>query len=319
MRILQLHSNFIVFKPVEKEINIAEEASKDETRIEEVVVLFTAIEEGDNTAMAQKAIDDVRAFLGKLKVNRILIYPFAHLSSNLSQPSQALAIIKDMEAYAKTKNIETYRAPFGWNKQFTISIKGHPLAEQARSYTLQTTSPAPTGAPCETKTEEEPVSAALKAEDTLKSYWHILQTDGSLVPIEEYKFKGKSNLQKFSQYEIKKTRAVTQMPPHVPLMKRLEIADYEPGSDPGNIRWYPKGRMIKSLLETYVSQRVAQYGGMEVETPIMYDFHHPSLSSYLNRFPARQYVLKSEDKELFLRFAACFGQFLMAHDVQFSY
>jgi len=101
-------------------------------------------------------------------------------------------------------------------------------------------------------------------------------------------------------------------------MKRLEIADYEPGSDPGNIRWYPKGRMIKSLLEQYVSARVASYGGMEVETPLMYDFNHPSLKSYLNRFPARQYVLKSEDKELFLRFAACFGQFLMAHDAQFS-
>ena len=91
MRILQLHSNFIVFKPVEKEINIAEEAETVENRVEEVVVLFTAIEEGDNSAMAQKAIDDVRAFLGKLKVNRILIYPFAHLSSNLSQPSQALS------------------------------------------------------------------------------------------------------------------------------------------------------------------------------------------------------------------------------------
>jgi len=64
---------------------------------------------------------------------------------------------------------------------------------------------------------------------------------------------------------------------------------------------------------------VAAYGGMEVETPLMYDFNHPSLKSYLNRFPARQYVLKSEDKELFLRFAACFGQFLMAHDAQFSY
>lgn len=320
MRILQLHSNYIVFKPVEKEINIAEEAAKEETKVEDVVVLFTAIEEGDNSAMAQKAIDDVRAFLGKLKANRILIYPFAHLSSNLSQPSQALAIIKDMEAYAKAKGIETFRAPFGWNKQFTISIKGHPLAEQARSYApAQAAAAAPEGAPCEAKKEEEPVSAALKAEDTMKSYWHILQTDGSLVPIEEYKFKGKTNLQKFSQYEIKKTRAVTQMPPHVPLMKRLEIADYEPGSDPGNVRWYPKGRMIKSLLETYVSARVAQYGGMEVETPIMYDFHHPSLSSYLNRFPARQYVLKSEDKELFLRFAACFGQFLMAHDAQFSY
>ncbi len=318
MRILQLHSNFIVFKPVQKEIAIAEEAEQKENRIEEVVVLFIAIEEGDNNQIAQKAIDDIRAFLGKQKTNRILIYPFAHLSSNLSSPSEALKIIKAMEAYAKEKGIETYRAPFGWNKQFTISIKGHPLAEQARSY-----APTPVAAEAKAegvvKKEEEPVSAALKAEDKMQSFWHIILPDGSLVPIEEFKFKGHINLQKFSQYEIKKARAVTQMPPHVTLMKRLEIADYEAGSDPGNLRWYPKGRLIKSLLEQYVNLRMNQYGAMEVETPIMYDFNHPSLKSYLNRFPARQYVLKSEDKELFLRFAACFGQFLMAHDAQFSY
>jgi threonyl-tRNA synthetase len=318
MRILQLHSNFIVFKPVQKEITIAEEAEQKENRVEEVVVLFTAIEEGDNIQIGHKAIDDVRAFLGKQKTNRILIYPFAHLSSNLSQPSEALKIIKDMEGYAKEKGIETYRAPFGWNKQFTIAIKGHPLAEQARSY-VPTAISAEAQAESVCKKEEEPVSAALKAEDKMQSFWHVILPDGSLVPVEEFKFKGHVNLQKFSQYEIKKARAVTQMPPHVTLMKRLEIADYEPGSDPGNIRWYPKGRMIKSLLEQYVSTRVADYGGMEVETPIMYDFNHPSLKSYLNRFPARQYVLKSEDKELFLRFAACFGQFLMAHDAQFSY
>jgi len=109
------------------------------------------------------------------------------------------------------------------------------------------------------------------------------------------------------------------MPPHVLLMKRLEIADYELGSDPGNIRWYPKGRLVKSLLEQFVTSRMNEYGAMEVETPVMYDFQHPSLADYLNRFPARQYLLKSEDKELFLRFAACFGQFLMVHDAQFSY
>ena len=313
MRILQLHSNFIVYKPVEKEIAIADEAEKKENRVEEVVVLFTAIEEGDSIILAKKAIDDLRAFLGKQKTNRILIYPFAHLSSNLSNPSEALKLIKEMEAYAKEKGIETYRAPFGWNKQFTISIKGHPLAEQSRFY-----APVAAAAEGEAKSEEK-VSAALKAEDKLQSSWHIIQTDGQLVPIEEFKFKGYQNLEKFSKYEIKKVRASQQMPPHVSLMKRLEIADYELGSDPGNIRWYPKGRMIKSLLEQYVTDRMAAYGAMEVETPIMYDFNHPSLASYLNRFPARQYVLKSEDKELFLRFAACFGQFLMAHDAQFSY
>ncbi len=316
MRILQLHSNYIVYKPVKKEISIAEEAAKEENRVEEVVVLFTAIEEGDNSATAKEAIDEAHVFLHNLKVNRILLYPFAHLSSNLSKPSEALKLIKEMEAYAKQKGIETYRAPFGWTKQFTLSIKGHPLAEQSRSY-----APAvgKVEASQEVAKEEEPVSAALKAEDTLRSLWHVLQTDGSLVPIEEFKFKGHTNLRKFSQYEIKKSRAVTQMPPHVPLMKRLEIADYEPGSDPGNLRWYPKGRLIKSLLEQFVTAEMNAYGAMEVETPVMYDFNHPSLADYLNRFPARQYLLKTEDKDLFLRFAACFGQFLMVHDAQFSY
>ncbi|MCJ7699348.1 threonine--tRNA ligase, partial [Candidatus Bathyarchaeota archaeon] len=244
---------------------------------------------------------------GKLKINRILIYPYAHLSSNLARPADALEIVKAMEAYAKEKGIETHRAPFGWNKQFTISIKGHPLAEQSREI-------LPTG-----EKEPEKVSEAAKAEEKLKSFWHILQPDGKLTPVEDFSFKDHENLEKFSKYEISKVRASQLMPPHVALMKRLEIADYEAGSDPGNIRWYPKGRLVKSLLEQFVTAKMSEYGAMEVETPVMYDYQHPSLADYLNRFPARQYLLKSEDKELFLRFAACFGQFLMVHDAQFSY
>jgi threonyl-tRNA synthetase len=310
MRILQLHSNFIVYKPVEKEIAQAEETEKKEKRLDELIVLFTAVEEGDDSAVAQKAVDEVQAFLEKLGINRILIYPYAHLSSRLAKPSEALKIVKSMESYAREKGIETHRAPFGWNKQFAISVKGHPLAEQSRAI-------LPVGTK-ESK-DEEKISEAVKAEEKLKSCWYILQTDGKMVPVDEFKFKGHENLQKFSRYEISKVRASQQMPPHVILMKKLEIADYELGSDPGNIRWYPKGRLIKALLETFVSAKMNEYGAMEVETPVMYDFQHPSLADYLNRFPARQYLLKSEDKELFLRFAACFGQFLMVHDAQFSY
>ena len=62
-----------------------------------------------------------------------------------------------------------------------------------------------------------------------------------------------------------------------------------------------------------------EYGCIEVETPIMYDAKHPSMESYFNRFPARQYNISEEGKHLFLRFAACFGQFLMAKDFQISY
>jgi len=309
MRILQLHSNFIVYKPVQKEIAMAEEALKKEVRLEELVVLFTAVEEGDDGRVAQRAIEEVQVFLGKLGVNRILIYPYAHLSSRLAKPSEALKTVKAMESYAAKKGIETFRAPFGWNKQFTISIKGHPLAEQSRVILPEEAE----------RKEEEKVSEAVKAEEKLKSSWHILKPDGKMVPVEEFDFKGRENLQKFARYEISKVRASQQMPPHVQLMKRLELVDYEPGSDPGHYRWYPKGRLVKSLLEQLVDVKMNEYGAMEVETPVMYDFHHPSLADYVNRFPARQYLLKSEDKELFLRFAACFGQFLIVHDTQFSY
>jgi threonyl-tRNA synthetase len=312
MRILQLHSNFIEYKPVQKEIAVAEEAEKKPVRLDELVVLFTAVEDGDDKEVAQKAMEEVQVFLERLKANRILIYPYAHLSSNLAKPSEALKIVKTLEAYARERGIETHRAPFGWNKQFTISVKGHPLAEQSRTYS----SARPEG---EKPESEEKISEAAKAEEKLESFWYILEPDGKMEPVADYDFKGHRNLERFAKYEISKVRASQQMPPHVPLMRRLEIADYEAGSDPGNIRWYPKGRLIKSLLEQLITAKMSEYGAMEVETPIMYDFHHPSLADYLNRFPARQYLLKSEDKELFLRFAACFGQFLMIHDAQFSY
>jgi len=306
LRILQLHSNFIEYEAVKKEIALAEEPEKKKDRLEELVVLFTAVEEGDDTNVAQKAMESTKASLDQLKVNRILIYPYAHLSNNLAKPADALKVLNEMKNIAKELGLETYWTPFGWCKKFSISIKGHPIAEHLRIVTSESV-------------EKEVVSDALKAEEKLKSFWYILQPDGELIPVDEFRFKGHKNLEKLTKYEIKKVRAVQQVPPHVQLMKRLEIADYEPGSDPGNLRWYPKGRLIKSLLEQYVTEKVIDYGGMEVETPVMYDIEHPAIAHYLERFPARQYLLNSDKRDFFLRFSACFGQFLMVHDAQFSY
>jgi len=171
----------------------------------------------------------------------------------------------------------------------------------------------------EKQNKKDMVPEALKAEEKLQSQWFILQPDGKLVPVGKFDFSKYKNLEKLKNYEIVKSRTVQQTPPHVILMKRLELVDFEPGSDPGNLRFYPKGRLIKSLLEQLVTDRVVEYGGMEVETPIMYDYKHPAIENYMNRFPARQYTIVSDDKELFLRFSACFGQFLMSKDAQISY
>ncbi len=213
MRILQLHSNFIEYDVVDKEIALAEEPEKKHDRVEEVVVLFTAVEEGDDVNVARNAMESTKCSLDNLKVNRVLIYPYAHLSNNLAKPVDALKVLNEMKNIAKELGLETFSTPFGWCKKFSISIKGHPLAEHLRIVTSDSA-------------KEEVVCEALKAEEKLKSFWYVLQPDGELIPVDDFRFKGYKNLEKLAKYEIKKVRAVQQVPPHVQLMKRLEIADY---------------------------------------------------------------------------------------------
>ena len=306
MKVLQLHVDYVEYEPIQPEAKIYEETERKKYRVEDALLLLTCVEEDDDPSIAQRVVKDVIEFMEKLRIDRLVIYPYAHLSVKLAPPSKAIEVLKRIGEEAERRGIKIHRAPFGWNKRLIIAVKGHPLAEQLRSY-------GP-----EAKAEEE-VPKALLAEEKIKSYWYILTPDGEMIPVDEYDFRGRRGLELLTRYEIAKSRAVLEQPPHVALMRRLKIADYEPGSDPGNMRWLAKGRLIKSLLEEFVTQKVIEYGGIEVETPIMYDMSHPSLERYLHRFPARQYVIRSDRKRYFLRFAACFGQFLIAKDMQLSY
>jgi threonyl-tRNA synthetase len=315
MRMLFLHADFIEYEPISKEIQLAEEGIPiAKKRMDDLIVVLTAVEGEDDENTALDSSTEIRKYGDLVKCDQVLIYPYAHLSSNLASPKVALQILQSLEMRVRKSFPIVARAPFGWTKSFNIKVKGHPLAENARTITGQfklSKSPDKSG-------NDE--STALKAEDTVRSSWHILEVGGHLVPFAEYSFnKDQSNLKTLADYEFSKKRVVDEIPPHVKLMKKLGIADYEPASDSGNMRFYPKGKLMKSLLESHISRRISEYGGMEVETPIMYDSKHPTLQSYFNRFPARQYNVFSDNRQLFLRFAACFGQFLMAKDFQISY
>jgi threonyl-tRNA synthetase len=316
MRLLQLHSDFIEYEPIEKEIKSAEDIpSKQKVRLEDLVVAFVAVEAGDDESVAREAAGEIKKYMDTIKCGRLLVYPYAHLSSDLASPGVATDVVNAVAAFAKESIAEVHKSPFGWTKAFNIKVKGHPLAENAKAISKQAEVHLHGYAHDEGKE-----STALKNEEKLKSTWYILQPGGVLAPVAEYKFKKPdANLQVLANYEISKNRAVNQQPEHVRLMKKMALADYEPASDAGNMRFYPKGRLMKSLIEQYVTRRVMEYGGIEVETPIMYDTKHPSMESYFNRFPARQYNIQSDSKQLFLRFAACFGQFLIAKDMNVSY
>ena len=311
MRILQLHCDSIEFTPTKKEIKIAEDdVPTTTTRIEELVVAFVAFEKGDDSSVVQEAVSQIKNSMEQVGCKKLLLYPYAHLSSNLASPVIAMSLLKEMESVAN--ELDVSHSPFGWTKSYKVQVKGHPLAESSKVITKKESAKTETS-------EQEVTSEALKSESKIKSFWNILTPDGTMTPISEFNFSNHKKLEILSKYESSKKRSVDEPPPHVSLMKKLAIADYEPASDSGNMRFFPNGRLIKSLIEQYVTNRVKEYGGYEVETPIMYDSHHPSMVSYFNRFPARQYNINSEGKQLFLRFAACFGQFLMANEFQLSY
>ncbi|MFC2153879.1 threonine--tRNA ligase [Candidatus Altiarchaeota archaeon] len=318
MRILLLHSDYLNFECKKKAVKSAEESEVKEGHAENVLVCFISMEkvdEQDPNNVVEKAVKEIEDVKERVGAESIAVYPYAHLSDSLASLPVAQKILDKIYTNLKDKH-KTLKAPFGWYKSFELKCKGHPLSELSRTI-------LPDGVDVVEKEvkkggkEEE--SEAVKAEAKIKSYWHIMDTDGKLHDVGEYDFSNQQNLEIFSKYEKDKVRAVDQTPPHIELMRRLELVDYEPASDLGNLRYYPKGRMIKGLLEDFVSEKIRDYGGVEVESPIMYDFEHPTLASYLNRFPARQYTIESDKRRFFLRFAACFGQFLIAHDATISY
>ncbi|WP_292468844.1 threonine--tRNA ligase [Methanolobus sp.] len=322
MQLLLIHSDYIEYE-VKKSTPVAEkiEDSFKQGRLEEALTAFIAVEKIDESNVEgaiSKAVEEIKSVASQVKAENIMVYPYAHLSSDLSSPKAGVTVLKGIEE-ALSGEFNVKRAPFGWYKAFKISCKGHPLSELSRSIVPDESVSGSEPPACIAPMKEEVVSEALKAESTAKSYWHVLTPDGTLHDAASFDFTGHENLGKFVDYEISKKRAVEKAPPHVELMRRLEIADYEPGSDSGNMRYYPKGRLMKSLLENYVLEESSKVGAMEVETPIMYDMNHPTLKKYLDRFPARQYSIESDKRQLFLRFAACFGQFLMNHDMTISY
>ncbi len=324
MKILTIHADFIEFEARKKALKEAEEVKEGKKRVEECLVVFTAVEKRDEEnlpGITGRYVQEIKDIASQVKAKVLVLYPYAHLSSALAAPRKAEQVLIDAEKLL-VKDFKVTRAPFGWYKSFTLSCKGHPLSELSREFSVGK------GEVRELRKKETEVSAAVQAEEKLISHWHILDLDGKLNEISYdkekrrfagYDFKKDVNLQKFAAYELAKSRVAQEEPLHVKLMKKLELVDYEPGSDPGNLRFYPKGRLIKGLIERWVTQKVKESGGMEMESPIMYDYEHPSLKSYLNRFPARQYAIQTPNKKVFLRFAACFGQFLQMHDAQVSY
>ena len=178
MRVLQLHCDSIEYTPTKKEIKSAEEIEPKKTILEEVVVCFIAVEKDDDLEIAKNAITEIQESMKKVGCDKLLLYPYAHLSSTLASPGIGLKILKEMEELCTA---DVTSAPFGWTKAFNIKVKGHPLAESSKVFSKDSSNDP----------SKEKTSTALESESKIKSYWYIMTSDGKMEEIGKFNFSKK--------------------------------------------------------------------------------------------------------------------------------
>lgn len=295
MRILLIHSDYLNYN-VKNKTPVAEEIedAKKQGAFDESLVVFTAVEKDDENnpqGIVKNLVKEVIKTNDQVKAENIVLYPYAHLSSSLSYPKVAVQVLKDAEEALNAEGLNVKRVPFGWYKAFEISCKGHPLSELSRTITAE-------------EEDEEEV-------EKKPSSWSILDGD-KIIDIDDFKFEN-DQLEKLVSYELGTGASDAGEPPHVKLMREKELCDYESASDVGNLKWFPKGRLVRDLLADYVYNLVVDQGAMPIETPIFYDLDNEAINVHAAKFGERQYRTDTK-KNLMLRFACCFGAFRVMAD-----
>jgi threonyl-tRNA synthetase len=312
MRVLLIHADHFGYE-IKDPTKLAEELSAGHAKkhsFTEALVVFSTIESSDDNveAISEAAATDIADVFAQVKAQRIVLYPYAHLSPNLAPKKLAIEVLKATEVALSGKGIETHRAAFGWYKAFEISCKGHPLSELSREFTAE-----------KKVTREEVV-------EKIRSEHYILTPDGKEYPVDLENIDSTTildehpSLKKFIlSEEIGRVKGTE--PPSIKAMQRLELVDYEEASDRGHFRMFPKGHLIFSLLEQW-AQEIAldRIGAIQIDTPILYDWSFPDIRGQGMSFHERHYTLKTEEnREFVLRFAGDFGLFRMMKGATLSY
>src|SRR3989304_4305627 len=103
MRILFIHADRIEYEVRDRAIKDADEvdAAHRSAAVDEALVCFATGEErdeanaGEIAVRAAREVDDVAS---QVKTKRIVLYPYAHLSSSLGAPGPSRAILSNLAA-----------------------------------------------------------------------------------------------------------------------------------------------------------------------------------------------------------------------------
>lgn len=306
MRLLLIHADKFEYEAKEKAVKepepLAEHAKKG--GLVDGLVAFCTVEKTDEESPDQtttNAASSIEEVLNWLKTKRVLVYPYAHLSTNLASRDPAIAILKSLEEKLTEKGYEVSRGPFGWYKSFTMTAKGHPLSELSRTVTAQS--------------QTRPAPAPVKTE------YAIMDEKGDLHAPEDFQYG--PHMEEFKSLVEKEAlkRGLTGGEPHFLLYARRFGIEWESFADVGQMRFGPEATLIMQLLGDYANQIVRQIGipVLNVQGTNMFDVNVKPIKEHLQLFGSRAYEVKVDERTFVLRYAACFQQFSMVKDWTLSY
>lgn len=286
MKTLFLHCDNIYFKPIKKAIPQAEKVKKEAKKIKDCLVIFTAVEEGDNEICVNQLVEEIEKVAKQIKAKNFVVYPYVHLTSKPSSPDLAYKLLVDLENKLK-KLGKTYRAPFGWYKEFSIKVKGHPLAELSREIIPKK----------EKELEKEKEKMEKKEEREEKYDYKKLLRQISKTRVEEAKLKEND---------------------HRVLAKKLDLFSFHEVA-PSMIFWHPKGLFIKEMLIEWMRSLLGGYGYYEVQTPQILDKKLWQISGHWEKYKENIFLTKFDDRDFAVKPMSCPGGILIYKEKPRSY
>ena len=275
--------------------------------MENTLLAWISVEEADEAnpeEVAEKAVEDLVKVCGQVKTRNILLYPYAHLlfGSQPASPEAAIHILKLMEEKLKGLGFNVRRAPFGYYKAFQVECKGHPLAELSRVI-------VPSG-----EAEGKPEAPQV--------YYRILTPEMAVYKPEEYVFKpGEEEFKALVEKEaLKKGLKGGAEPRYLAYCKKFGI-EWEEFSDLGHMRYGPEATLIFDLISDYAGMLAESLDipVYKVKGTNMFNLAIPAVKQHAELFGGRLYTIRSGNRRLVMRYAACHQQFAMVKDWVIGY
>ena len=278
MKLLSLHCDYIKFKPLKKALKEPEKLSKErekEVKVDEVLVVLTAVEKGDESdnKIIDKYVENVKDLAKQVKAENLVLYPYAHLSSSLSSPDFAMKFLEDAEKKLK-KSFRVVRAPFGYYKTFELKCKGHPLSELSRSI-------GETG------------------KDVVKS--NVIEDKTEVVD-----YKQLLNQVSKSKLDTRKLKDND----HRILGQRMDLFSFNETA-PGMVFWHNNGLTIKNELISFWRQEHAKAGYQEILTPQIMDKKLWLISGHWEKFRENMFLTDYEGRNFCVKPMNCPGGMLV--------